>query len=120
MAYDAGLAQIFIDDLADEIGVVEKRMFGGLCFMNKGHMLCGVHHKDGQDGVMFRVGPASYDKALAMDGVDELTFTGRPMKGLVECFAAVVADEDTVRMALLKLALDFTNGLPPKKPKTPK
>ena len=52
MAYDEGLAEILRSDLAEEDGVEEKRMFGGLCFMLHGHMLCGVH----KDGGMFRVG----------------------------------------------------------------
>ena len=45
MAYDEGLAQIFRDDLAAQDGISEKKMFGGLCFLNNGHMLCGGSFK---------------------------------------------------------------------------
>lgn len=113
MAYDEGLAQILRDDLAEYDSVIEKKMFGGLCFMNNGHMLCGVHHKGGLDGAMFRVGPDQYEMAMELDGIGELTFTGRAMKGLVECLGEVLED-DTVRGEVLTMALKFTNGLPPK------
>ena len=40
MAFDPGLAQLLRDDLAGE-AVVETAMFGGLCFLAGGHMICG-------------------------------------------------------------------------------
>jgi len=117
MAFDEGLAQIFRDDLAGREGITEKKMFGGLCFMRNGHMLCGVHKiGDGdnkEDGAMFRVGPGHYETALAVDGVRELSFTGRAMKGLVECDAELLEDEER-RKQMLSLAIDFTGGLKPK------
>lgn len=115
MAYDEGLAQIFEDDLNDHIGISSKKMFGGLCFLNRGHMLCGVHRsKDKtQDMAMFRVGSENYVAALDLDGVSELSFTGRAMKGLVETQAGIFEDDET-RSKLLEMALQFTNSLPPK------
>jgi hypothetical protein len=119
MAYDDGLAQVFRDDLADVHGVSEKKMFGGLCFLFYGHMLCGVHQmRDADknvtgDGAMFRVGPANYETALAVTGVRELSFTGRPMKGLVECDAELLED-DQRRAKMISLATQFAQSLPPK------
>ena len=75
-----------------------------------------VHSKHGQqhdDGAMFRVGPDNYQQALAIDGVQELSFTGRPMKGMVECGAELLQD-DKRRTQLLTMAQAFTNALPPK------
>ena len=109
MAYDEGLAHLWREDLAEVPGVEERRMFGGLCFMVRGHMLCGVM----REGGMARVGKAHMDAACAMAGVAPLAFTGRPMGGLVELDADLMADDDR-RRAVLALALDFTNGLPPK------
>ena len=80
MAFDEGLAEILRGDLAGQERVEEKRMFGGLCFMLEGHMLCGVH----KDGGMFRVGKERQASALAIDGVTEMAFTGRKMGGLVD------------------------------------
>lgn len=115
MAFDPGLAQIFADDLTDVPGLTSKKMFGGLCFLNNGHMLCGVHKsKDKQDDMaMFRVGPENYEVALKLSGVNELSFTGRPMKGLVEVDASVF-ENDQLRGQLIEMALAFTHSLPPK------
>jgi len=108
MAYYEGLAQILRDDLADE-RVIEKKMFGGLCFMLEGNMLCGIH----KNGAMFRVGPDHYVIALSLPGADQMRFTGRPMKGFVDCEPDTFTD-DTRRAPFLALALSFVKSLPPK------
>ena len=108
MAYDEGLAQIFRDDLAGE-AVREQKMFGGLCFMLDGHMLCGVH----SGGAMVRVGKENMGHALALPGVTPLAFTGRAMGGLVDLTDEALAD-DARRATLLSLARSFLRSLPPK------
>lgn len=118
MAYDEGHAMLMRDDLfaaGDLHGGEEKRMFGGLCFLSFGNMVCGVH----KGGGMYRVGPVRYEAALALPGVEELSFTGRPMKGLVEVDDDVLGDDET-RKALTGLAMAFAASLPPKPPKKPK
>ncbi len=109
MAYDEGLAEILRGDLADEDGVTEKKMFGGLCFMLNGNMLCGVH----KGGGMFRVGKDNHARALQIDGAQEMAFTGRPMGGMVDVSDAAMAD-DARRAQLMALARDFVDGLPAK------
>ena len=109
MAYDEGLAEILRSDLADQPRVDEKRMFGGLCFMLDGHMLCGVH----KDGGMFRVGKDRSDEALAIEGVSEMAFTGRKMGGLVDVTDEVLSD-DARRGQLMALAKENVRGLPPR------
>ena len=109
MAFDEGLTQILRDHLIDLDGITEKKMFGGLCFMWRGNMLCGVH----KDGGMARVGKDNYARALEIDGVSPLSFTGRPMGGMVDVDAAVIED-DARRGALLALAQDFVGGMPAK------
>ena len=108
MAYDEGLAEILRADLADA-QVEEKRMFGGLCFMLEGHMLCGVH----EGGGMFRVGKPREAEALAIEGVSEMAFTGRKMGGLVDVTDEVLAD-DSRRLHLLDLARSNVDSLPPR------
>jgi hypothetical protein len=61
-------------------GLSEKRMFGGLCFMLHGNMLCGVH----KGGGMFRIGKDNYAQALLLPGVSPMELTGRKMGGFVE------------------------------------
>ncbi|WP_102108137.1 TfoX/Sxy family protein [Oceaniglobus roseus] len=109
MAYDEGLAELMRGDLAERDDIREQRMFGGLCFLWRGHMLCGVH----RGGGMYRVGKAAMAQALALPGVAPMAFTGRPMGGLVEVDDAAMAADDT-RAALLGLATAFTGALPAK------
>ena len=79
MSYDERLAARVREALAARDDVVEKRMFGGLCFMVNGAMCCGLTKSD----FMVRVGPAQYDDALAEPHARLMDFTGRPLKGMV-------------------------------------
>ena len=108
MAYDPGLAQLLRDDLAS-LAPEEKPMFGGLCFMASGNMICGVHKAGG----LFRVGKANMDAALALPGVGPMEMTGRRMAAFVDAAPAALAD-DATRAALMRLALEFHASLPPK------
>ena len=109
MAYDEGLAQVLRDALTGTDGITEKKMFGGLCFMLNGNMLCGVHEKGG----MARVGKENHDKALEIDGVAPLSFTGRPMGGMVDVDDHVFEDDDR-RAAILALCFEFVGAMPAK------
>ncbi|MCP3972289.1 MAG: TfoX/Sxy family protein [Rhodobacteraceae bacterium] len=106
MVYDKGLAEILRDDLAGIPGVSERKMFGGLCFMLNGNMLCGVH----KGGGMFRVGKGNEAKALAIDGAGPMQFTGRRMGGLIDLTDDAMAD-DTARGDCLRLSLQFVGAL---------
>ena len=65
--------------LADQRDVVEKRMFGGLCFMVNGQMCCGLTKTD----FMVRVGKDGFAAALAQPHARPMDFTGRPSTGMV-------------------------------------
>ena len=60
-------------------GAVEKKMFGGYCWMLHGNMLCGVE----VGRYMFRVGKNLEAEALARPGARPMDITGRPMRGFV-------------------------------------
>ena len=109
MAYSESQARTLRDALADTDGISEKKMFGGLCFLLNGNMICGVH----KDGGMARVGKEHESAALRLPGVDPLSFTGRPMGGMVDLSAAAIRNSAT-RSAVLQLALDFVGSLPTK------
>jgi TfoX/Sxy family transcriptional regulator of competence genes len=79
MSYDEGLAARIRVLLSDRDDVIEKKMFGGLCFMVAGAMCCGLTKTD----FMVRVGPEQYDAALAEPHARPMDFTGRPLKGMV-------------------------------------
>jgi TfoX/Sxy family transcriptional regulator of competence genes len=109
MAYSEEHAQILRDALSDVSGITEKKMFGGLCFMLNGNMLCGVH----KDSGMARVGKDNEAAALELDGVEPLSFTGRRMGGMVDVSEASIAHAG-LRDAILTLAKDFVGSLPAK------
>lgn len=60
-------------------GLSEKAMFGGICFLDRGNMLCGT----AKQGFMFRIGKDQDAAALARPGARPMDFTGRPMAGFV-------------------------------------
>jgi TfoX/Sxy family transcriptional regulator of competence genes len=79
MTYDEKLASRIRVLLSDRDDVVEKKMFGGLCFMVNGAMCCGLTKTD----FVVRVGPERYEEALTEPHVRPMDFTGRPLKGMV-------------------------------------
>src|SRR5262245_48379005 len=62
MAYDEDLANRIRELVADEPGVTEQRMFGGLAFLVGGNMAIAA---SGQGGLMVRVEPEETDTLLA-------------------------------------------------------
>ena len=109
MAINEEVAERLRAALPDRTGIAEKRMFGGLCFMLNGNMLCGTL----EDGAIYRVGKQNEAAALTVRGAAEMTFTGRRMGGFVELRGQAFADEDAHRR-LMDLALDFVRALPAK------
>jgi TfoX/Sxy family transcriptional regulator of competence genes len=114
LAFDPGLAQILRDDLAGE-PYTEKKMFGGLCFLIHGNMICGLH----KGGTMYRVGKDNYAAALALPGVRPMMMGDRPMAAMVELSPEDSAD-DARRSAVLALARATVRSLPPKVAKAKK
>jgi TfoX N-terminal domain len=78
MAFNEQLAQRIREGLAEH-KAVEKRMFGGLCFMLNDVMCCGVHKND----FVARVGPERHAEALRKSHARPMDITGRPMQGFV-------------------------------------
>jgi TfoX/Sxy family transcriptional regulator of competence genes len=79
MAYDEGLAERIRGVLDERLDVAEKRMFGGIAFMVRGHMCVGIVKGD----LMVHVGPEAYDELVRQPHARSMDFTGRPMKGFV-------------------------------------
>ncbi|MGD8966367.1 MAG: TfoX/Sxy family protein [Anaerolineae bacterium] len=109
MAYDEGLAQRVRDVLGERPELVEKKMFGGIAFIVRGNMACGVR----EDGLIVRVGPADYERAVMEPHTRPFDMTGRPMTGWVVVVPEGYASDDDLR-AWVEQGLDFALTLPPK------
>ena len=59
--------------------VTEKKMFGGVCFMLREHMLCAASER----GFLFRVGKAQNAAALKHSGARVMEMKGRRYEGYV-------------------------------------
>ena len=79
MAYNEKLAERVRAALAKRDDVVEKRMFGGIAFMVRGHMSCGIVAST----LMVRLAPADADRLINEPHVRPMDFTGRPMRGFL-------------------------------------
>lgn len=79
MAYDTKLAERMRGVLADREDVVGKEMFGGMAFMVRGHMCCGVIGYS----LMVRVAAADHDAIVREPHARPMMFTGRPMRGFI-------------------------------------
>ncbi len=97
--------------LAGLKGVTEKRMFGGVCFMLRDHMLCGT----GKPGFMFRVGPEGEAEALSRRGAERMAFNGREFRGFVWVDPEACGARDLG--GWIALAKSYVDRLPPKSAK---
>jgi TfoX/Sxy family transcriptional regulator of competence genes len=80
MAYDEELAHRVRELIADEDGLSEMRMFGGLAFLLHGNMSVAV---SSQGGLMVRVDPDATAELLARPHTREFEMRGRAMAGWV-------------------------------------
>lgn len=79
MVYNEGLAQRVRVVLEGKSGLVEKKMFGGLCFLLRGNMACGIL----DESLIVRVGLEKYENALKLPHTRKFDITGKSMKGWV-------------------------------------
>ena len=108
MPHDPELANRMRAALRRRTGIIEKKMFGGYCWMLNGNMLCGVE----VGRFMFRVGKVLEAEALARPGASPMDITGRPMRG----FVWVRAGEANGRVlkAWIDLAVRYVGSMPAK------
>ena len=109
MPYDEQLVERVRGVIAKQRNVAERKMFGGLTFMVRGNMACGVEN----DRLMVRVGPAAYDDALGQPHAQMMNFTGRPMKGFVFVERAGLKSAKDLE-AWVQRGVDFAMSLPAK------
>jgi len=72
MAYDEKLAERVREQLSPTAGISEKKMFGGLCFLLRGNMCCGIL----KDGLVLRLQPGRAEILLQRPHTHPMDFTG--------------------------------------------
>lgn len=112
MAYNQQLADRVRGHALPKDGVSEMKMFGGLAFMVRTNMFCGVVHDD----LMVRVGPEGHEAALAKPGARPMDFSGRPMRGMLFVGPAGY-DDETALSAWIEQCYAFASTLPEKRPR---
>ena len=109
MAYNEELALRIRQSLGEQTGVVERKMFGGLCFMAHGNMLGGVMG----DEIIARVGTERYKDSLQVPHARPMDFTGRPMRGFVIVASEGIESEEGLDEWVAR-GVNFAISLPPK------
>ena len=111
MAYDEELAGRLRDLLADEPGLTEKKMFGGLAFMIGGNMAIAA---SGQGGLMVRVDPDQSDALVATTSARLVEMRGRQMPGWLRVDAPDVRTKQQLAK-WVKLGVNYARSLPAKR-----
>ena len=109
MAYDERLADRVRELVGGREGFSERKMFGGIAFMLRGNMCCGVMDED----LIVRLGDEAGPLALEEPAVRPFDFTGRPMKSTVLVDSSGTAEEGELAR-WVDAGADFASGLPPK------
>ena len=86
-----------------------KKMFGGVCHLLNGNMVCGVY----KDYLILRLGEKESLKALKQSYTKPFDITGKPMKGWVMIEGQGFTTDEKLKSWLLK-ARAFVKMLPPK------
>jgi hypothetical protein len=110
MAYDEVLAQRIRDLIGPDPELTEKKMFGGLAFLVRGHMAVSA---SGQGGVMFRADPERTEELTASGPVTVAVMRGREMAGWLRVSAEDVATDDELS-PWVEIGIAYARSLPPK------
>jgi hypothetical protein len=109
MGFDVELADRVRSALGERRGLAERKMFGGLAFLLRGNVCCGVLKRE----LIVRVPPDETGDALAAPHTRAFDFTGRPMRGFVVVKPDGCEDDDALAGWVAR-AVEFASGLPAK------
>ena len=110
MAYDEDLANRIREVVADEPGVTEQRMFGGLAFLIGGNMAVAA---SGQGGLIVRVEPEETDALVAEPHAGPFEMRGRAMRGWLRVDAEGVRTQRELE-AWVTRGVAYARSLPAK------
>lgn len=110
MAYDEKLAKRIRGLVADEPGLTEKKMFGGLAFLIGGNMAVAA---SGQGGLLVRVDPEESEALVADSQARLFEMRGRTMNGWLRVDTEHVETEHELA-AWVGRGTSFARSLPAK------
>jgi hypothetical protein len=110
MAYDEELADRIRWLIGYDPALTERKMFGGLAFLIRGHMAITVSR---QGGVLVHVDPARAEDPIATTGATEAEMRGRPMPGWLRVTSADLVSDDQLER-WIQLGTEFARSLPAK------
>ena len=110
MAYDLELANRIRELLAQQRGVDEKSMFGGLAFLIGGHLAVAA---SGKGGLMVRVPPEDTAKLLDRPHVSPMVMAGRETRGWLRVSLDGVKTKRQLQ-TWVALGVDLAKSLPAK------
>ena len=110
MAYDEELASRLRNLVADEPGLTEKKMFGGLAFMIGGNMAIAA---SGQGGLMVRSDPDQSDALVAKTSARLVEMRGRQMPGWLRVDTPDVRTKQQLAKWVV-VGVNYARSLPPK------
>ena len=110
MPYDTDLADRLREMLSGQSDITEKRMFGGVAFMQAGHMVVGASSKG---GLLLRVDPAQTESLMADPQAEPFEMRGRSMSGWLRIdIDGSATDSELSRW--IDHGLAYVRTLPPK------
>jgi hypothetical protein len=110
MAYDEVLAERIRGLIGPDPELTEKKMFGGLAFLIRGHMAISA---SGQGGVLVHADPARSDELVATTTATVAVMQGREMPGWLRVAADGVATNDDLE-PWVETGIAYARSLPPK------
>jgi TfoX/Sxy family transcriptional regulator of competence genes len=114
MPYDELLAKRIRNILTPyQKHVEEKKMMGGVCFMYKGKMSCGIVKED----LMVRVVHEKYESSLNKPHCRVMDFTGKVLEGFLYVDKEGIQTEKQLR-SWIELGIEFVDKQGPKIKKT--
>ena len=109
MAYDKKLADRIRKALSKQPKLTEREMFGGIGFMLRGNMACGVI----ADEMMVRIAKEETDSAIKEPGARIFDFSGRPSPGWILVHQSVLTKPAEIR-GWVKRGVEYALSLPAK------
>ncbi len=111
MAYDEDLANRIRELVADQPGLTEQKMFGGLAFLIGGNMSVSA---SGQGGLLLRIDPEQTEELVSKPHAHPFVTRGRAMDGWLR----VEPDGIKTKRQLerwVQRSVSYARSLPPKR-----